>query len=177
MIGGDCSGASFASPKSRILAWTELSHKNVGGLDVAVNDALGVSGIESPGDVNCQFEQLFRGKRPAQNALAQRHPFQQFHHDEILTLLLADLVDGANVRVVERRSGASLALETFQGRGIRAEFGRKKLQRYVPAEGFVLGLVDNAHSTTAQFLDDAVVRDGLADHMSKDAMAETGASQ
>ena len=28
----------------------------------------------------------------------------------------------------------------------------------------VLGLVDNAHPATAELLDDAVVRDGLADH-------------
>src|SRR6202043_1601578 len=115
--------------------------------DVAMNDALGVSRIERPGDVNCELEQLVRGQRPAQDALTQSHPFQQFHHDEILTVLLADLVDGADVRMVERRSGASLALETFEGVGIRTKFGGKKLQSYVPAQSFVLGLVDNSHPT------------------------------
>jgi hypothetical protein len=29
----------------------------------------------------------------------------------------------------------------------------------------VLGLVDNTHTSAAQFLDDAVVGDGLADHI------------
>jgi hypothetical protein len=32
-------------------------------------------------------------------------------------------------------------------------------------EGDVLRLIDNAHPTTAEFLDDAVVRDGLAEHI------------
>ena len=31
----------------------------------------------------------------------------------------------------------------------------------------VLGLVDDTHAATAQLLDDAVVRDGLADHVSR----------
>ena len=31
----------------------------------------------------------------------------------------------------------------------------------------VLGLVDNAHSSAAQLLDDAVVRDSLADHLAE----------
>jgi hypothetical protein len=84
-----------------------------------------------------------------------------------LTVLMADLVDDANIRVVQRRRCASLALEAFQCGGIRAEFGRKKLQRYVPAERFVLSLIDNTHATTTQLVQDAVVRDGLADHWSR----------
>ena len=40
----------------------------------------------------------------------------------------------------------------------------------------VLGLVDNAHSTAAQPLDDAVVRDGLADHLQECYGARTGMS-
>jgi hypothetical protein len=103
-------------------------------------------------------------QRPARNAVIQGHPFEQFHYDEVLTVLLADLVDRANVRVVKR---PCLALEALQGCRIRAEFGREKLQRHVPAERFVLGLIDNAHATTTQLLDDAVVRNGFADHWTR----------
>ncbi len=163
-MGWECSGASFRQSEVEDLGMTELGHKNVGGLDVAMNDALGVSGIERPGNVYCQFEQLVGRKRPAQDALAQRRPFQQFHHDEILTILLADLVDGADVRMVERRGGAGLALEPFQSGSIRAEFRGKKLQGHVPAEGFVLRLVNHAHPAATQLADDTVVRDGLSDH-------------
>ena len=31
-------------------------------------------------------------------------------------------------------------------------------------QGYVLGLIDHAHATASELLDDAVVRDGLADH-------------
>jgi len=32
------------------------------------------------------------------------------------------------------------------------------------AQRFVLSLIDNAHAATAELLDDALVRDGLANH-------------
>ena len=79
---------------------TKLGHKNVGGLDVAVDDSLGVRSFERPADVDGQFEQMVGGKRPAQDALAQRHPFQQLHHNEVLPILMADLVDRANIGMV-----------------------------------------------------------------------------
>ena len=38
-------------------------------------------------------------------------------------------------------------------------------ERQIGAEFSVLGLVDHTHPAAAQLLDDAVVRDGLADHL------------
>ncbi len=40
----------------------------------------------------------------------------------------------------------------------------------------VLGLVDDAHAAAAQLLDDAVVRDGLADHWRESYVPERGKS-
>ena len=44
------------------------------------------------------------------------------------------------------------------------DFVGQKLQGDEAVELDVLGLVDNPHPATAQLLNDAVVRDGLADH-------------
>src|SRR4029077_15659402 len=139
-------------------------YKNVGGLDVTMNNAPGMSRIESLGNVDCNLEQLVRGKIFAQNTLPQRRAFQELHHNEVLPVLMADLVDRADVLMIERRGGASLPLEAFQRRGIGAEISWKKLKRYVAAERFVFSLIDDAHATRTQFSDDAIVRDGLADH-------------
>jgi hypothetical protein len=46
-----------------------------------------------------------------------------------------------------------------------ASIDPKKLVRDEVVEARVLGLLHHGHSATAQFLDDAVVRDGLADHL------------
>ena len=36
--------------------------------------------------------------------------------------------------------------------------------RDMPTKGFILSLIDDAHSSATQFLDDTVMRNGLADH-------------
>ena len=58
----------------------------------------------------------------------------------------------------------SFPAETFQRLRVFGDVLRKELQRDEATEFRVLGLVDHTHPTTAEFLDDAVVRDGLANH-------------
>ena len=41
---------------------------------------------------------------------------------------------------------------------------RQEFQSYEAAELDILSLVDDTHTTTAQLFNDAVMRDGLADH-------------
>jgi hypothetical protein len=46
--------------------------------------------------------------------MLQRHAIQELHSDEAFPVLLADLVDGANVGMVEGGSRTGLATKTFQ---------------------------------------------------------------
>jgi hypothetical protein len=78
--------------------------------------------------------------------------------------MLADFVDGANVRMIQCGGRLSFALETRQGLRIFGNFVREKLESDEPTEARVFRFVDNAHSAAAEFLDNAVVRDCLADH-------------
>ena len=84
-----------------------------------------------------------------------------------LAFVLADFVDGADVGMIQggggrasrwKRSSAWGSWATSSGRNFRAT---KR-----PRRG-VFGLVDHAHAAAAEFFDDAVVRDGLADHWSE----------
>ena len=81
-----------------------------------------------------------------------------------LAVVLADFVNGADVGMIQRRCGPGFALEAFQGLRVLRDFVGQELQRDEAAERGVFGLVDHAHAAAAQFFDDAVVRDGLADH-------------
>src|SRR5450755_239344 len=67
-------------------------------------------------------------------------------------------------RMVEGRSSFSFSLETSQCLGVSGDVIGKKLQGDKPVQGYILGLVHYAHPTTAQLLDDAVVRNGLTNH-------------
>ena len=56
-------------------------------------------------------------------------------------------------------------LKTAQGLRISSNFIRQKLQRDKTTELGVLGLVDQTHPAVPELLDDAVVRDGLANEL------------
>ena len=78
--------------------------------------------------------------------------------------------------MIESRSGLCLALETGEclrilGDGVRQEFkGDKAMQ------AGVLSLIDHTHAPAAQLLDDAVMGDGLADHVKPPRPAMLGAA-
>ena len=65
--------------------------------------------------------------------------------------------------MVQSRGGLSLAPETLQSLGILGDLVGQELQSDKAVEASVLGLVDHTHPAAAELLDDAVVRDGLAD--------------
>jgi hypothetical protein len=77
--------------------------------------------------------------------------------------VLVDLVDGADAGVVERRGRARLALEALERLGILCHLRGQELERDLPAELAVLGLVHDAHPAAAELRRHPVVGH-LADH-------------
>jgi hypothetical protein len=94
----------------------------------------------------------------------QRLPFQQFHGNEGPAFVFADVVDRADVGVIQCGRGLRLALKTTEGLGITGYLVGQELEGDEPVEPGVFGLVNHTHTAAAQLLDDAVMRDGLADH-------------
>jgi hypothetical protein len=66
------------------LGLATIRHEDVRWLDVPMDDALGVRGVESVGDLNRQVQQFVRLKRLASDATLEGLPFEQFHHDKWL---------------------------------------------------------------------------------------------
>jgi hypothetical protein len=88
-----------------------------------VNDASGVSSIKRISNFDCQWQQSLRFQWPPPNPVLQRQPVQKLHRDEGVPVLLTDVVDGADVRMIESRRGLRLTLET--GECLRATSGGK----------------------------------------------------
>ena len=99
--------------------------------------------------------------------MVQGYAFQELHHNERLACILGDFVDGANVGMVQRGRSSRFTAEAFQGLRIFRDVPRQELQRDKAAEFEVFSLVDHTHPAATEFLDDAVVRDGLADHLAR----------
>ena len=126
-----------------------------------MNNAFGMSGIERIGDINGNLDNSLgiQGTRGYQ--IFQGHAIQILHRDEGMAFVASDFVDGADIRVIERRCALCFAAKTFQGiRFPDSTFGQE-LQSDKPAELFVLGFVDYAHAATPQFLQHTVTRDRL----------------
>ena len=133
--------------------------KNIRRFDVAMNNSLAMGGVERVCNLNRDVEKLVVRKRPRYQALGQRFAFEHFHSYERLAIMLADLVNGADIFVIDGRSRAGLVAKALQGCSIRSQIARKKLQRNPPPQRKVLGLVNHAHAATADLPNNFVVRD------------------
>ena len=134
-----------------------------------MNDTLRVGGVEAFGNLPCPIEKDLGLQRPPRNAMRQRHPVEKLHRNEGLAVVLRDFVDGANVGMVQGRGGAGLSAKTFQRLRVVCHVLGQELQRDKAAEFGVLSLVHHTHPAAAKFLNDVVVRDGLADHFEENS--------
>ena len=141
-----------------------VGDEDVGRLDVAMNDAFGVGGVECVGDLDGQRQQRFQRHRMPRNAVLQRHTVEKLHGDEGLPVLLADVMNSPDVGMIQRRRSLRFPLKAGQRMWVLCEVGRQELESDETVQADVLGLVDDTHAATAELLDDAIVRDGLADH-------------
>jgi hypothetical protein len=89
--------------------------EHIGRFEVAVHDALRVRRVECIGHFDSQLEELGRLEPSMREDLPERLAFEQLHDDIALPLVVADVVKGADVRVVQRGCGAGLPLEAVSG--------------------------------------------------------------
>ena len=88
--------------------------------------------------------------------LAQRLALDELGGDEVEPVDLADLVDGDDVRVVERGGGARFLREAAHPAFVPGEFVRQQLERDPAPEPRVAGQVDFAHPAPGQQRDHLV---------------------
>src|SRR2546423_15697490 len=108
--------------------------KNICRLDIAVNDALGVSRFQRIGNLYPQVKQQIEFESLFADALLERPAFQQLHGNEMPTVHLCDLINGADIGMVQSRSSSRLTLKTFESRRILFQLPRQEFQRDVAAE-------------------------------------------
>ena len=90
--------------------------------------------------------------------------FQKLHGHERLPILFPEVIDRADVGVIQGRRGLRLAPEAGEGTRISGQVSRQKLERDETVETSILSFVDDSHPAAPELLHDAVMRDGLAGH-------------
>ena len=123
--------------------------QDVAGLDVAMDQALGVRGVQRRGRLRDDRDRTRRiqpGVGP-QEALQVRS-LDVPHRDVQHAVGLARVVDGDDVGMVETGGDARFADEPLPERFILGELGTEDLQRDPAPEAQVLGQVDDGHPSS-----------------------------
>src|SRR5262245_11781977 len=102
------------------------------------------------GDLRPDINQRFRAERAASQQIAQRLSVDEFRDEIMHALLLAGVVDGKYVRMIERARGARLLVEAADAAWILAECFRQNLERDLAAQSRIASAVDFAHAASAK---------------------------
>ena len=129
------------------------------GFQIAMNNPEFVCAIETGANLNCDVEDLAQLQAVILDLLAQRFAFDVLHRDVRSALILTDFVNGEDVWMAQRRSGARFLKEATAAILLRNVLRREQLQRHHALELIVVGFVNGAHTTGANGFHDSVMRD------------------
>src|SRR3990172_1452235 len=121
----------LGQPEIHNLCLATFRDENVCRFDVAMNDSLCVSRIQSVRNLNSNIEQLLDLKRLASDSVLQRLSIQEFHHNEVgrrtfVNTSHIDIVNGANVWMTQSGGSSGFALEALKSQWIFGKLGRQK---------------------------------------------------
>ncbi len=111
---------------------TSIRHEDIGGLDVPVDDALRMCGVECVRNLDTQLQNLFSLQWLSRDLVFEGFPFEVLHGDEGPSFIFPNVVNRADIRVIECRGSASLPLKALKCLPILGHFVRKELQRDMP---------------------------------------------
>ena len=125
-----------------------------------MHDALCVGSFEAVSNLNADVQEFGYFDGLPANAVLESLPLEQLHGDERTAFELPNIVNGADVGMIERGCSTRFATESLDGLGVLGDVLGKKFQGNTTAEPRVLSFVDHSHSAAAQFFQDVVVGNG-----------------
>ena len=119
---------------------------DVARLQIAVNDAVTVCSVERLGDLGGDGQGPLERQRAARQFGRERLAIEQLHHQERHAVLLADVEQGADVRMIDPGDGASLTPEALELPRTRARRRSDRLDRHESIQSRILRAIDFAHA-------------------------------
>src|ERR1043166_2047177 len=130
---------------------------DVARLHISMHDAARVRRAESTRDVAGDVNRFSQGEWSAAQPFLERLTVVERHRDEWPAFVgLPDLVNRANVDVLEPRCSSCLEQELIFGARRHTEVRRQELQRHVAVETRVVRAIHAPHATCADQADDLV---------------------
>ena len=123
-----------------------------------MHDAFAVRGVQRVRHLNRQIQQAIQFHRRPGDHVLQRAAIQEFHGDERFSIRLADVVNRADVGVIQRGSGLRFSLKARESLRVFRHIIGQEFQRNETVQPRVLSLVDDTHASAAEAFHNAVMR-------------------
>ena len=155
----DGGGAGLTGdPEIQHLDGAVVRNHDVVRLDVAVDDPARLGLLERSRDLTADSKRLGRPQRSGANEIAQRAPFHQLHHEEVLPVFDAIVEQVNGVRGPQEGDDVRLALEALSERLVGLKVLVQQLQRHARTVARVGRLIDDAHPAASKDPVEAIVR-------------------
>src|SRR5208283_47151 len=139
----------FCQAKIQDLGVAALGHKNVCGLNVAMDNTQRVRGVERIGNLDAEGKECIELHGTIADDVFQGCAVKVLHDDEGLAVLLANVVNGADIGMIERGCSPGLAAETLEGLAVPGYIFGEEFEGDEAIEAGVLGFIDDAHAAAA----------------------------
>ena len=138
---------------------TLLVEQNILRLNVAVDNALSVRERQRLRDLSEDPKRLVWIERLGFNKLAKVHAVHVLHREVVHVFVLAEVVDGNNVRMIEPRHSSGFAGKAFREQIIASEFTGQDLECDYSIELFLSSFEDAAHAAGPEQFQNLQVRE------------------
>ena len=159
-----CFGLGYYLGESEIqnLRHSAAGDEYIGRLDVAVQDSFDGGTVQRICNLDTHIQHQFRRQRLSIDQMQECLAFQQLHGNKCLPINFSNLMNCADIGVIEGRRRSRLPTKPFQCDRVIGRFRRQELEGNQPAEHGVFGAINDAHSSAAYLFQDAVMAKGGA---------------
>ncbi len=127
-----------------------------------MDDAAVVRRVKRIGNLPCDRDRFADGHRSAREALEQRAPFDELHHQELRCRDFLEIVERGDMRMTQAAKNLRFTPESSDA--IRVERGcGQRLDRDITIQPRVARAIDLSHSAFAQLPEDAIRTDSITD--------------
>jgi hypothetical protein len=123
-----------------------------------MHDSARVCRFECGGDLQAILQHARNRQRSPSDHPVERLSLDELHDDERVVVLLFDVVDGDDVRMIQRRGCARFVKEPAQTAGVDAGVSRQRFDRDGAAQTGIRRPIDHTHAAAADFFPEAIVR-------------------
>src|SRR5437868_11260587 len=133
-------------------------------LQIAMHNPMLVRRGEARGKLDTKLHDFLLGQPRATQFRVQRRPRNVLRDQKIKIAFAAEFVDGGNTRKVDARQRKRFFAEAAPRTRVGKHARRQHLYGHVALQLLVAGTIHDSHAPSPNLLEDAITRDGLANH-------------